>query len=189
MFDEKVKLNLENFDNTITKEINGQEFKFHKYLEQEYCKAIINECLDRFIEVNNENHNFTLSIMAVLQTMNISLCYLTTNIDIENVSYEDLSAIGVFKTLEETLVNYNEIKDNVLSCVGLMFDYIIFNAIEQLPSSKQMNDNLQEMREIMLSNPEKAKEYANIIIANHPELKSFGETFEKILNNLNNKKE
>lgn len=189
MFNEKIKLNLENFDNTVTKEINGQEFKFNKYLEQDLCKTVIDECIGRFIEINNENHDFTSSIMSVLQTMNISLCYLTTNIDIDNVSYEDLCAIGIFKAIEETLINYKEIKDNVMSCIGLMFDYIIFNAIEQLPSSKQMNDNLQDIKEIFESNPEKAKEYANIIMTNHPELKSFGEIFENILKNLNNKKE
>ena len=30
-----------------------------------------------------------------------------------------------------------------------------------------------------------SKEFANIIVANHPELRGFGEIFEKILNNLN----
>ena len=101
MFNEKIKLNLDNFDNTVTKEINGQEFKINKYLEQDLCKTVIDECIDRFIEINNENHDFASSIMSVLQTMNISLCYLTTNIDIDNVSYEDLCAIGIFKTIEE----------------------------------------------------------------------------------------
>lgn len=187
MFDEKIKLNLESFDNTVTRLINGQEFKFNKYLEQEFCKVVINECLDRFIEVNNENKDYTVSIMSVLQTMNISLCYLTTNIDIENISYEDLSALGVFKTIEDTLINYSEIKSNVIMCVSLMFDYVIYNAIESLPSTKQMTDNLEELKEIFTSNPEKAKEYANIVMTNHPELKGFGEIFEKILNNINKK--
>ena len=39
--------------------------------------------------------------------------------------------------------------------------------------------------DIFSSNPEKAKEFANIVMANHPELRGFGEIFEKILNNLN----
>ena len=33
----------------------------------------------------------------------------------------------------------------------------------------------------------RSKIYANIVMTNHPELKGFGEIFEKILNNINKK--
>ena len=112
---------------------------------------------------------------------------LVTDIDMDNIAYEDLYAMGVFSTIEETLINYKEIKDTVMSCIGLMFNYFIYDAIEKLPTSKGMAENLSEIKEIFTSNPEKAKEFANIIIANHPELRGFGEIFEKILNNLNKK--
>jgi hypothetical protein len=189
MFEEKIKLNVEKLDNIIEKEICGQKFKFNTYLEQEYCKFIIDECINRFIEINNENKDFALSIMSINQTINICLCYLTTNIDINNISYEDLSSLGIFKIIENTLINYNEIKENVFNSITMMFNYIIYNTLEQLPNSKQMIENLQEIKDVFTSNPEKAKEFANIVITNHPELKGFGEIFEKILNNLNKEKE
>lgn len=187
MFEEKIKFNVEEINNIVEKEIYGQKVKFNKYLEQEYCQFIINECIENFVNTNNDKQDFSLSIMSILKTMNICLCYLTTNIDIENISYEDLCAMGIFKTIEETLINYKEIKDEIIISINLMFNYLIYNTLESLPTTKEMTDNLSEIRNIMVSNPEKAKEYANIIMANHPELKGFGELFEKILNNLNKK--
>lgn len=187
MFEEKIKLNVEKIDNIIEKEICGQKFKFNKYLNEEECSFVINECMKHFIKTNNEKQNFSLSVMSSIQMMNICLCYLATNIDIDNISYEDLYIMGIFEEIKNTLINYQEIKDNVLTSISLMFNYIIYDAIEKLPSNKDMVDNLQEMRDILASNPEKAKEYANIIMANHPELKGLGEIFEKILNSLNKK--
>ena len=119
--------------------------------------------------------------------MNLCLCYLTTNIDIDDIAYEDLYAMGVFKAIEETLINYNEIKNLIILCVSLIYDYVIYGILEQLPTTKEMTKNLQEIKEAFTSNPEKAKEFANIVVANHPELKGFGEIFEKFLNNLNKK--
>lgn len=187
MFEEKIKLNPVKIDNIIEKEIYGQKVKFNKYLPLDYCKFIIDSCIDRFMEVNKDNKDFTTSIMSVTQTMNVYLCYLVTDIDMDNIAYEDLYAMGVFSTIEETLINYKEIKDTVMSCIGLMFDYFIYDAIDKLPTAKGMAENLSEIKEVFTSNPEKAKEFANIVIANHPELKGFGEIFEKFLNNLNKK--
>lgn len=187
MFEEKIKLDVKKVDNVVTKQIHGQEFKFNKYLDQISCEFVINQCLESFIKKNNEEMNYITAMNSALQTMNICLCYLTTNIEIEDIAYEDLYIMGIFKTIEETLINYQEIKSAVISCVGLMFDYVIYDALNQLPTNTEMVDNLQKIQEVFKSNPEKAKEFANIVIANHPELKSFGETFEKILTNFNKK--
>lgn len=187
MFEEKIKLDVKKVDNVVIKQIHGQEFKFNKYLDQNSCEFVINQCLESFIKKNNEEMNYITAMNSALQTMNICLCYLTTNIEIDNIAYEDLYIMGIFKTIEETLINYQEIETAVISCVGLMFDYVIYNALNQLPTNTEMVDNLQKIQEVFKSNPEKAKEFANIVIANHPELKSFGETFEKILTNLNKK--
>ena len=185
MFEEKVKLNITEIDNVVEKEICGQKIKFNTYLNQESCLFVISECLDRFIESNNETRNFIIAMNETIRTMNIALCYLSTNIEIENISYDDLYIIGIFKEIKETLINYDEIKTIVISCITLIFDYVIYNTLEKIPSNEQMIDNLEKIKEIFTSNPEKAKEFANIIIANHPELSGFGEVFEKILNNLN----
>ena len=185
MFEEKIKLNVIEIDNTVTKNIYDQEFKFNKYLDQNSCEFIVNQCIERLVEVSNEKKSLIGALNSVLQTMNICLCYLTTNIDIDSVAYEDLCAMGVFKTIEETLINYNEIKSLVVLSISLIYDYIIYGILEQLPTTKEMSNNLEEIIHAFSSNPEKAKEYANIIITNHPELRGFGEIFEKILNNLN----
>lgn len=185
MFEEKVKLNVVDAHTIIIKNIYDQEFKFIKYLDQNSCEFIVNQCIERLVEVSNERKSFIGALSSVLQTMNICLCYLTTNIDIDSVAYEDLYAMGVFKTIEETLINYNEIKSLVLLSVSLIYDYVIYGILEQLPTTKEMANDLKEITNIFSSNPEKAKEFANIIMANHPELRGFGEIFEKILNNLN----
>jgi len=185
MFEEKVKLNAIKIDNTVTKNIYGQEFKFNKYLDQSSCEFIVNQCIERLVEVSNEGKSLIGALNSVLQTMNICLCYLTTNIDIDSVAYEDLHAMGVFKTIEEILINYNEIKSLVILSVSLIYDYVIYGTLQQLPTTKEMTNNLKEIMDIFNSNPEKAKEFANIVASNHPELKGFGEIFEKILNNLN----
>lgn len=187
MFEEKIKLTPIEIDNVVEKEIYGQKVKFNRYLPLDYCRIIINNCIEKFMEINAQEKNFTNSVMSITQTMNICLCYLTTNIDIDDIAYEDLYAMNVFSTIEETLINYKEIKETVMTCVGLIFDYVIYNAIEQLPTTKGMVENLSEIKDVFTSNPEKAKEFANIVISNHPELKGFGEIFEKFLNNLNKK--
>ena len=189
MFEEKIKLDIKKIDNIIEKEIYGQKIKFNKYLDQKSCGFIINECIETLGATSDQNKTLATALIGVLQTMNICLCYLTTNIDIEDVSYEDLYIMGVFKTIEETLINYNEIKEMVILCISLIYDYVIYGTLENLPTTKQMTENLEGIKDIFSSNPEKAKEFANIIIANHPELKGFGEIFEKILNNLNKKEE
>ena len=43
------------------------------------------------------------------------------------------------------MINYQEIKSTVISCVGLMFDYVIYNALNQLPTNTEMVDNLQKI--------------------------------------------
>lgn len=185
MFEEKIKLNVVNTNTIVVKNIYDQEFKFIKYLDQNSCEFIVNQCIERLVEVSNEKKSFISALNSVLQTMNICLCYLTTNIDMDSVAYEDLYAMGVFKTIEETLINYNEIKSLVMLSVSLIYDYVIYGTLQQLPTTKGMETNLKEITNIFSSNPEKAKEFANIVMANHPELKGFGEIFEKILNNLN----
>ena len=145
MFEEKIKLTPIEIDNVVEKEIYGQKVKFNKYLPLDYCRIIIDNCIEKFMEINTQEKNFTNSVMSITQTMNICLCYLTTNIEIEDVAYEDLYIMGVFKTIEETLINYQEIKSIVISCVGLMFDYVIYNALNQLPTNTEMVDNLQKI--------------------------------------------
>lgn len=188
MFEEKINLNTVEIDNVVEKEIYGQKVKFNRYLEQDYCKVIIDTCIDTFMNTN-KNGDFTASIMNVLQAMNIGLCYVATNINIDDVSYEDLCSMGIFKAIEETLINYKEIRDNIIFSINIMLDYFVYDTLEKLPTTKQMTENLSEIREIIASNPEKAKEYANVIMANHPELKGFGEIFENIINKLNKEKE
>lgn len=185
MFEEKIDLNIVEIDNVVEKEIYGQKIKFNKYLEQSYCKVIIETCIESFLGKNDENKDFTTSIMNILQSMNISLCYLTTNINIDNISYEDLCAMGIFKTIEETLINYNEIKESIMMGISIIFNYLTYNTLQQLPTTKQMAENLSEIKDIITSNPEKVKEYADVIMANHPELKGFGEILENIINKLN----
>ena len=187
MFEEKIKLNVIEIDNTITRNIHGQPVKINKYLDQNSCEFIVNQCLERLVDVSNDKKNFVSALNSVFQTMNLCLCYLTTNIDIDDIAYEDLYAMGVFKAIEETLINYNEIKNLIILCVSLIYDYVIYGILEQLPTTKEMTKNLEEIKEAFTSNPEKAKEFANIVVANHPELKGFGEIFEKFLNNLNKK--
>lgn len=185
MFEEKIKLTPIEIDNVVEKEIYGQKVKFNKYLEQDYCKIIIDICIESFI--NTKDKDFSTSLMNTMQNMNIALCYLTTNINIDNISYEDLCAMGVFKTIKETLINYNEIKNIIMLSISVIFDNFIYKTLEQLPTTKGMAENLSEIKEIITSNPEKAQEYANIVIANHPELKGFGEIFENIINKINKK--
>lgn len=186
MFEEKIKLNPVEIDNVVEKEICGQKFKFNKYLETQYYGFIIDECIHKFLEIGKDTE-FANSIRVIMQTMNICLCYLTTNIDISDIAYDDLNIMGVFKIIEENLINYQEIKDSVLVSFGILFSYMSYDTLRELPTSKQMTENLQEITEVFKSNPEKAKEYANIVMANHPELQGFGKIFEKILNNLNKK--
>ena len=187
MFEKKIKLNVEKVENVVEKEIYGQKFKFNKYLDQSSCEFVVKQCVEAFIKKNNEEMDYITAMNSTLQTMNICLCYLTTNIEIDDVAYEDLYIMGVFKTIEETLINYQEIKSIVIACIGLMFNYVVYGALIKLPTTKDMADNLNNIKEFFKSNPEKAKEFANIIVANHPELKTFGEIFEKILTNLNKK--
>lgn len=187
MFEEKIKLNPVEIDNVVEKDVYGQKVKFNKYLPLDYCKFIVDSCIERFIKINDEKKDFSFSMMSIIQTMNVYLCYLTTNIDMEDIAYEDLCAMGIFSKIEETLINYKEIKEYVTNCTTLIFNYIIYNAIEQLPTTKGMAEDLSTIKEVFESNPEKAKEYANIVMANHPELQGFGEIFEKFLNNLNKK--
>ena len=187
MFEEKIKLTPIEIDNVVEKEIYGQKVKFNKYLPVEYYGFIIDNCMERFIEINNQEKNFTSSILSIMQTLNIYLCYFTTNIDIEDITYNDLCAMGIFSTIEKTLINYHEIKDMTITAINIMINYFIYNTLEQLPTANGMAENLSEIKDIFTSNPEKAKEFANIVISNHPELKSFGEIFEKFLNNLNKK--
>ena len=55
MFEEKIKLNPIEIDNVVEKEIYGQKVKFNKYLEQDYCKIIIDICIESFIDAKDKD--------------------------------------------------------------------------------------------------------------------------------------
>ena len=62
MFEEKIKLDVKKIDNIVEKEIYGQKFKFNKYLDQNYCEFVINQCLEAFIKNNNEQANYSFEL-------------------------------------------------------------------------------------------------------------------------------
>lgn len=112
----KVKLQ---FDKCVKKKVdwNGQKFEIQPLVDNKNKLYIYNEierCFNERIKEQEDNIPLNLGLSADLDML---ICALQTNVNLDDVSYDDMVTSGFVSFVKSNINNYNEIKQNVDSLI------------------------------------------------------------------------
>jgi hypothetical protein len=112
----KIKLKFEN-EKTKTLDWNGQKFKVNPIINNEnklYIYSEIERCYNERIKEKEAGIPLNMGLSADLDVI---VCSLQTNVDLTDVSYDDMVSSGFISLVKGNIYNYNEVKDDVNSLI------------------------------------------------------------------------
>lgn len=150
MENQKVDIKLKN-KNTITKKIGEQSYKIVPYIALQEKATIMEEIYVLYQERVQENEHLIPLLAGIIADMDLIILREKTNINLENISYDDLVCSGVLDTVKDTIVNYKDIRDSV--------EYMIF--LFRLPDMSDMKNMNFDIKDLM---KDKSQEEINEVI-------------------------
>lgn len=165
--EDKIKIELKKKPTSAFK-IGDTTIKIIPWLESKYIAFVIGETLKTFKKSIEAGDNDETTLTVSLLTMEMLLVDVATNLDITDLSADDIGATGLFNAIHEKLLNYDTIKSAVLAGMDMVGDGLIANALEKNAPEK----SLEEMKEMLedYKTSEKIQGLIETMLANNPYL-------------------
>ena len=166
--EDKIKIELKKKPTSAFK-IGDTTIKIIPWLESKYIAFVIGETLKTFKKSIEAGDNDETTLTVSLLTMEMLLVEVATNLDITDLSADDIGATGLFNAIHEKLLNYDTIKSAVLAGMDMVGDGLIANALEKNAPEK----SLEEMKVNILIDAETSEKIQGLIetmLANNPYL-------------------
>lgn len=165
--EDKIKIELKKKPTSAFK-IGDTTIKIIPWLESKYIAFVIGETLKTFKKSIEAGDNDETALTVSLLTMEMLLAEVATNLDITDLSADDIGATGLFNAIHEKLLNYDTIKSAVLAGMDMVGDGLIANALEKNAPEK----SLEEMKEMLedYKTSEKIQGLIETMLANNPYL-------------------
>lgn len=165
--EDKIKIELKKKPTSAFK-IGDTAIKILPWLESKYIAFVIGETLKTFKKSIEAGDNDETTLTVSLLTMEMLLVEVATNLDITDLSADDIGATGLFNAIHEKLLNYDTIKSAVLAGMDMVGDGLIANALEKNAPEK----SLEEMKEMLedYKTSEKIQGLIETMLANNPYL-------------------
>lgn len=165
--EDKIKIELKKKPTSAFK-IGDTTIKIIPWLESKYIAFVIGETLKTFKKSIEAGDNDETTLTVSLLTMEMLLVEVATNLDITDLSADDIGATGLFNAIHEKLLNYDTIKSAVLAGMDMVGDGLIANALEKNAPEK----SLEEMKEMLedYKTSEKIQGLIETMLANNPYL-------------------
>lgn len=165
--EDKIKIELKKKPTSAFK-IGDTTIKIIPWLESKYIAFVIGETLKTFKKSIEAGDNDETTLTVSLLTMEMLLAEVATNLDITDLSADDIGATGLFNAIHEKLLNYDTIKSAVLAGMDMVGDGLIANALEKNAPEK----SLEEMKEMLedYKTSEKIQGLIETMLANNPYL-------------------
>ena len=112
--EDKIKIELKKKPTSAFK-IGDTTIKIIPWLESKYIAFVIGETLKTFKKSIEAGDNDETTLTVSLLTMEMLLAEVATNLDITDLSADDIGATGLFNAIHEKLLNYDTIKSAVLA--------------------------------------------------------------------------
>ena len=165
--EDKIKIELKKKPTSAFK-IGDTTIKIIPWLESKYIAFVIGKTLKTFKKSIEAGDNDETTLTVSLLTMEMLLVEVATNLDITDLSADDIGATGLFNAIHEKLLNYDTIKSAVLAGMDMVGDGLIANALEKNAPEK----SLEEMKEMLedYKTSEKIQGLIETMLANNPYL-------------------
>lgn len=154
--DNNVKLNFKKKRN-ITKKLGDQSFKIKPFISIDEKEYILNAICGSLTERMEEKEEITPLILGIQADLDMLICILCTNVNLEGVKYEDIYNSEFLSIVKENIVNYKDIEK---SCTDLVYFLKIINS---LPDISGLSENFDIKKLMEGKSPEEIEELTNII--------------------------
>lgn len=133
---------------------------------------IVNKSVEFYNETYQNTGNVAASLVALDMMCESLMAQYCTNLDAASYNYDELVETGFFSLLSSKVANYNDIKNLAHQTIMMTYFDAMSKTFSTLPSADEMISDTTNMLEKFASNPEKAKEFATIALANDPKLRA-----------------
>ena len=169
--DEKIKIDFKkkaigNF------KVGDQTVKVKPWLEMGEVAYIIDETCIYFKDLIAQNQSDAIVLVSTLAKMNMLITALATNIDLNDVEADVVGQSGIFNIIQEKVLNYNLIKDAVLSGMSMIGDGLIIGQLGNIASLDDLEKAQNQISDYMQNDEysEKVKGLIEVMLANNPKV-------------------
>lgn len=128
----------------LTKKINGQEFHLTPYINLTQKEFILNKLFEYYEE--NKDSTFVDLISGFRAILDVLVLKATTDIDTDNLEYDDMLSSGLIELIRDSVINYNEIYQDSFYFLQINLLGKLFPDVESLFGSfGNALDKLNEM--------------------------------------------
>lgn len=128
----------------LTKKINGQEFHLTPYINLTQKEFILNKLFEYYEE--NRDNTFVDLISGFRAILDVLVLKATTDIDTDNLEYDDVLSSGLIELIRDSVINYNEIYQDSFYFLQINLLGKLFPDVESLFGSfGNALDKLNEM--------------------------------------------
>lgn len=105
---------------SITKKIGDQNFKIKPFISIDEKEYILNTILSSLEKRIKENEGIIPLIMGIEADLDLLVCIICTNVNLEGIKYDDIYNSGFFSIVKENIINYDDIKDAANTLIYLL---------------------------------------------------------------------
>lgn len=166
--EDKIKIDMKS-KGTSTYKIGDASVKIKSWINSDEVAYIVNDVLYNFKETIQQEED-AVALVGALLRMDLLIVALATNLDINELTADEVGATGLFNAIHEKVLNYGLIKDAVISGMNIAGDGIIVDKIGDMATVEELEKTTEQIKEQFEANPEKANELVKIMLANNPAL-------------------
>ena len=117
--EDKVKLNFKK-KRKITKKIGDQSFKIKPFISLNEKEYILNMICKSFNSRIESGEDFSYLIAGIQADLDMLVCTMCTNVDLENVKYEDIYNSEFIPVVKENVINYRDIEQSCNNMITIL---------------------------------------------------------------------
>lgn len=169
--EEKIKVNFKEKPYGSFK-IGDNTIKVKQWLNISEVAYIINETCSYYKDLIAQNQSDAVVLVATISKMNMLIVALATNLDLENIEADTLGGAGIFNIMQEKILNYNMIRDLVISGMSMIGDGLIIGQLGNIASIDDLEKAQNQISDYMQNDEysEKVKGLIEVMLANNPKV-------------------
>ena len=169
MIEDRVKIDLKK-KQTSTVKIGDVSIKVKPWISLAEAVYIVDESCFYGKQLIEEKQSDATVVLSTLTKMDMLITLLATNIDMDDLDADFLGSAGIFAIVKEKVLNYDNIKDSVLSVLSMIGDGLVISQLGNIASIDDL-EKAQEQIDGYMKNGEtsdKMKELIEVMLANNP---------------------
>lgn len=152
--------------------VGEQTIKVKPWLDIKEAAFIVDESCSYFKDLISQNQSDAIATSLAFAKMNLLITALATNLDLEDIDADVVGSAGIFNIMEEKVMNYNIIKDSVLSGMNMIGNGLIIDQLSNIASLDDLEKAQNQISDYMQNNEysDKVKGLIEVMLANNPKV-------------------